>query len=557
MALTAVTRGILSSSMVVTLLAWPAVRLAARDEVTGRLVDADTGQPIGGAVVTVGPLPRSLPPLPTAPLPALVGGQSSVRTTPAGAFVLSNVLPHNAFIGATADGYVPGAYGQRFLGDGPLAWDDRTSSPLVIRLTRAVTIAGQVRDEHGDPIAGEMVQSLRKMLVGGEWRYSLAAGVRSDNRGLYRLTGLVPGEYLVAATDVALWNAPLLPTSRFRTTFFRDRTRSADATALSLAAGELRANTDLTLTSSPCVPVTGILQGVPLTRLEVDLERAGAVPVPIDLPAWRASSGPSGRFAFPCVDPGEYHVKATTPSVWFNEPLTVGAEPITDQLVPAVPLSTVTGRLVGSGGAAHAALFASVIRVVAADGAPGPLLVAHANVDGFFRVGLPPGRYVLSSTVGRQVTGVRVGTRGTADGRVVVGSSDLPGVVLAVGQGGDVAGRVDLGRAGWRQVSVYVFPQDQTLWTGYGQSSPCLTEIRLDHNRFYSAGLPAGAYFIVAVTEGAELNWRDPVALARLAGVASPFDLADGQSLDKDLKGLSSGSPAPPPGRRATPTSVV
>src|ERR1035437_4082785 len=73
---------------------------------------------------------------------------------------------------------------------------------LLIRLVRCGVITGQVVDAQGQPILGVAVYAMPKPLHGPLMPFSApAAGslTRVDERGQYRLFGLPPGEYAVAA----------------------------------------------------------------------------------------------------------------------------------------------------------------------------------------------------------------------------------------------------------------------------------------------------------------------------------------------------------------------
>ena len=53
-------------------------------------------------------------------------------------------------------------------------------------------------DEASEPVIGARVVASRREFVEGEWQYFEAGGDTSDDRGAYRIFGLVPGEYIVS-----------------------------------------------------------------------------------------------------------------------------------------------------------------------------------------------------------------------------------------------------------------------------------------------------------------------------------------------------------------------
>ena len=59
-------------------------------------------------------------------------------------------------------------------------------------------ITGMVVDEAGEPLVGIQVTSVRRTNVGGRRRFTPGVTATTDDRGIYRLARLVPGDYAVA-----------------------------------------------------------------------------------------------------------------------------------------------------------------------------------------------------------------------------------------------------------------------------------------------------------------------------------------------------------------------
>ena len=55
-------------------------------------------------------------------------------------------------------------------------------------------------DEHGEAIPNTPVRVLRYVLQGGQRTLQQAGNGQTDDRGIYRIFGLQPGDYLVSAT---------------------------------------------------------------------------------------------------------------------------------------------------------------------------------------------------------------------------------------------------------------------------------------------------------------------------------------------------------------------
>src|SRR5262249_8161075 len=69
-------------------------------------------------------------------------------------------------------------------------------SNLKIRLARLGVISGSVVDEAGEPAINMEVRLYRKTASATGPRYTPSSSGRTDDRGMYRITGLNAGEYL-------------------------------------------------------------------------------------------------------------------------------------------------------------------------------------------------------------------------------------------------------------------------------------------------------------------------------------------------------------------------
>src|SRR5687767_9467189 len=157
--------------------------------IVGRVVDAATNTPVAGATVDIwGPtLTRGVAP--------------RLMTDSLGRFLYRNLPPGEYSLQATKAGYMDGMPGRRRF-DGPPRPVELTAgerlTDLTIPMWRYGSIAGTIVDEAGEPAVGVQVRGLRKVIAGGRtvWR---PQGVTfgSDDRGIYRIGNLPPGEYVV------------------------------------------------------------------------------------------------------------------------------------------------------------------------------------------------------------------------------------------------------------------------------------------------------------------------------------------------------------------------
>nr|MBA2301929.1 carboxypeptidase regulatory-like domain-containing protein [Acidobacteriota bacterium] len=77
---------------------------------------------------------------------------------------------------------------------------ERTDDP-VLRLWKHASISGAVLDEAGEELIGVRVQAYRRSVIAGRRRYVASGAVLTDDRGIYRVGGLIPGDYIVGAVS--------------------------------------------------------------------------------------------------------------------------------------------------------------------------------------------------------------------------------------------------------------------------------------------------------------------------------------------------------------------
>ena len=157
---------------------------------------------------------------------APVSSQSKVVQTAAdGTFAIDNVAPGQYRLYATrSNGYVPAEYGQRSpTGTGvPFTVSPGTNmTGISLVMTPTATINGRVLDESGEPSGYAHVQALKATYRQGRRTLTVVQLVQADDRGVYRLFWLPPGEYYVAAKPLDLRRSSEMmripPPSRFGT----------------------------------------------------------------------------------------------------------------------------------------------------------------------------------------------------------------------------------------------------------------------------------------------------------------------------------------------------
>jgi len=221
-----------------------------------------------------------------------------------------------------------------------------------LAIPKGGVLTGTVLDEQSEPSFGTQVRALRYVFRGGDRVLQPAGSATTDDRGVYRIPGLVPGDYIVNVTlppdvngDVALrMRAEQLagaaqgsatveqdmamadlkmaiaraglsadttdPASAYAPVYYPGTTIAANASPVTLGPGEERSGVDVSLQLVPVSRVNGTVTGAdgqPAANVSVQLVDVNQPP---GLGTRSARSGPDGKFSFGAVAPGQYSVTA-------------------------------------------------------------------------------------------------------------------------------------------------------------------------------------------------------------------------------------------------------
>jgi hypothetical protein len=165
--------------------------------ILGRVVDAATGQPVAEAMVNIQGGGRGG----GASVPVIAGlSGDRVLTGPDGRFLFRDLRAGSNPIIVAAAGYLTGGPGQSrpAANTSPVqVADAERITGLVIRLWKYGVLSGTVIDEAGEPAVNMTVRAFSRTMANGRPRFGGAATARTDDRGMYRIASLVPGDYLV------------------------------------------------------------------------------------------------------------------------------------------------------------------------------------------------------------------------------------------------------------------------------------------------------------------------------------------------------------------------
>lgn len=372
---------------------------------------------------------------------------------------------------------------------------------------------------------------------------------------------------------------PAGPTVAYAPVFYPGTSDGTAATPIVLGAGDERTGVDFPLAAVPMAKVDGSIsrsdgQPIQLTQLALALTgltyATGSDALPL-----RAVASPQGRFSFPSVKPGQYRLTARAPSqppaarppggargvptpsldLYAVAEVTVSGQDIDSLSLVLQPAPSISGRVVIDRAQPAPAdltqvaltLTPPVTTTTARSGFNEHR--ANAAADGTFRVaGLTPGRYRIMAGfplgVGAGegpplvVKSMMMGGSDVADAFIDVRpESPLPELVITfTDRISEIAGTI-FDAAGRRApgYSVLVFPVDRTAWLPNTRRFQLPSRTATD-GTFKITSLPAGDYFLAALTEIEELDLLDPSFLEQVAAAAIKITLKDGEKKTQDLK---------------------
>ena len=425
----------------------------------------------------------------------------------------------------------------------PLASDQRKTDVVGAHVEERRD-RGTVTDEAGEPLVGVQMRALRRSIIGGRRRFatggaSAFTNVMTDDRGMYRFTDMIPGEYMIAASAAQV--AVAMPMARdsssgarnlfelggpismpgtagsiqigdaayrlgrgaptppppaggrffvYPPTFYPSTVSAAQATTVTIAAGEERTGIDLHLQPVPTGRISGTLSGPdgPASMVTVRLVPAGSEDVSLgaDIPA--GVTDRSGAFLFPAVPPGQYTLRAyvgpsTAPAavvpdaLFTHMPIAAAASDIDGIIAILQPGLRVSGHFVFEGVAERP----SSARMPQVSLLIEPFDTGHSSASfprpdssGHFRSdGHPPGKYfvrVAGSPNGWMFKSATLDGHDITDVPIELRTTDVTGVVLTFtdrwsGLGGVVRNARNAPDPG---ATVLVFPTDIHLWSNFG-----------------------------------------------------------------------------------------
>jgi hypothetical protein len=225
---------------------------------------------------------------------------------------------------------------------------------VTVRMIKGGVITGSVINQKGDPVVGVNVRAL---MIGDQrnliTRFSgQSHHVETDDRGIYRIYGLPPGEYLVAAGGRGPFG-PFMATGfdLHAPTYYPSSNRES-AVPVAVRSGEEAPSIDIRYRDVPGYSITGVVKPTLDKSTHVNVSSVSLYDVKTNTLLSVATSNldsPDRPFRFDGLADGEYELMATffsrEETNWATGTLrlTVSGADITDVTIPLRALSSIEG----------------------------------------------------------------------------------------------------------------------------------------------------------------------------------------------------------------------
>ena len=535
--------------------------------ITGRVVASDNGRPVKRARVFVT----------AAELP----GGRGMLTDDGGVFDFTELPAGRYTLTVSKAGFVSLSYGQRrpLQAGTPLQLaDGEQLKGVQFQLPRGSVIGGRVLDEDGDAMPGVMVRVMRYQYQQGERRLTPAGNGQTDDRGQYRVWGLMPGDYYVSAmmrggNFGGNFGGPGGPGGRgggrgfavappsggneqdqinYAPTYYPGVPSVNEAKAITVGLSQEVLDINFGMQLVRIARITGRVlnpDGSPVTSGNVNLmpDTGGARGTQIGMNVGGRIQW-DGAFTIASVPPGRYILRARaddgeTPQ-FGAQPISLNGEDVSDFTVVLSTGATVSGMLTFLPGESNPPdLMQFRISAPSTDQSDfGPQPNARVDKDGRFTLtGVSAGSHLIraggNTTRGWILKSVTVGGRDVTDTPIQVRSGEtVSNVVVAfTDRQNEISGTVSDGQgAPVPDFTVLAFPTDSSLWRPQARQ---IMTARPDQTSTYRIrGLPPGEYYLVTVDPTEQGEWFEPAYLDDHRAGAVRVTLADSDIKTQDFR---------------------
>lgn len=523
----------------------------------------------------------------------LLHGRTTI-TDDQGAFAVTGLPAGRFLVTATKPAHLPSAYGAHQPGRSGVAIQlasGETRDDVMLTMAKAAVIAGALRAPTGEPVPNVDVAAFRVPPPGQNVHLEPAGSAVTDDRGMYRIFDLPPGEYVIAgavrrrlvgngdaeAVSTAAMDARLRALERksgevaptapsegrynWAPVYFPGSSSPQQAVPVRVKVAEERDGVDFVVAMTKMATVEGVLIGEAeaVSSAQFFFNAVGMRLQPLlgATPQFSTRIIPAGRvFTYTGVPPGLFSITAHVPGQsgqWARLDFQVAGQDLADLGMTLQPAVRISGRVVFEGldGPPSGALRGATIRAAPTNGvgqaASGSTRIGNPfiaavpiNESGAFEIrGVVPDAVAFTVTTpnaaGWTPRSITINRRDVLDEPLVI-TGDLADVVVTMtNRPTRLSGRISTptGEPG-ASLFIAVFPQDKTLWRPGARR---VTSARADTaGRWSVDGLPPGDYFLVALIDLVPGELTDDAFLAQLVAGALPLSLTAGEQKVQDLQ---------------------
>ncbi len=286
-----------------------------RSTIRGRVVYDDNGKPLRRVEVRLYD-------------PASQSGRHLMDWTDGrGYFLVKNVPSGKYFVNVNGPGTIR-SFNFDSQNQPSVAVDGRSDGEITVRVKRGGAISGKITYADGDPVLNASLRIMRRQ--DGKWHDNrqYTDHCVTDDRGMYRISGLEPGEYVVGASEmktaveVMARDDPdggnFLTNATLTTAYYGGTSNIATATVVLVRAGAEEADINITFPERALRAVSGIVllrpdsRPVERARLSLYRKEEGA-PFNSEQESPVTNSDEQGRFTFDEVPDGNYTLMVSPP----------------------------------------------------------------------------------------------------------------------------------------------------------------------------------------------------------------------------------------------------
>jgi hypothetical protein len=493
--------------------------------ISGKVVDARSGQALARCVVEISPTDHRGPAL-------------SFETGDDGRFDFGGVPLGKYELSAAKRGYLTQSYQQHeefstAIAVGP----ERMSEDLLFHLIPQSIFYGTVNDEAGEPIRRAQVHLYEDRERDGIRSTQQRQTVITDDRGMYEMANIPPGNYFLSATAQP-WYAG--PANRQHTpmqidiaqrgaassaldvayppTFYPNAINSDEAIPIPIRGGE-RIEANMTLNAQHTMPLQLHLavrrdEGVGVSMAQNVFGQPEPVPTSIQV-------NNEGDIEISGVLPGQYEVTVThsggqSPPV--STRFTANIADAATQLTPDSDVgdATVSGKVTS---------LDSKIRfagISLAASHPHRNYFAQINDAGEFSLQVPPGEYQVIGQISQMYLARVSSPNAVVKGRMLqVQAGATPRLEIVAGSGyGQVDGVAERDGRPASGVMILLAPEDPK------DNQILFRRDQSDSDGTFSLfNIIPGRYRLLAIDEGWDLDWADPNVLAAYLRKSIPIQV--------------------------------